>query len=262
MTAAASLGVRLGAVFFRMWVSRSSQLHLINKLGLESGKGDHAKAICNAIKLELLMNNTMEATAFARMLGAYLKSCANFLATAHDDRFPTFAEYINGIVQRRHDAFEEVLAYAKANGIVQGGDGCWRSTRPRPDFLCSDDSESDSSDGEDKPEDTKRGRLQLEGLPKDCSEQDIRNYLKKHRDDDPEPIGTTSTISPAPPTSFLRGRTGAPRELVGPRARRRYLRRHDHHDGGHSRPVARLCWHAHPLVRSARTSPMRLCLGL
>ena len=29
------------------------------------------------------MNNTMEATAFARMLGAYLKSCANFLATAH-----------------------------------------------------------------------------------------------------------------------------------------------------------------------------------
>ena len=87
-----------------------------------------------------------------------------------------------------YDAFEEVLAYAKANGIVQGGDGCWRSTRPRPDFLCSDDSESDSSDGEDKPEDTKRGRLQLEGLPKDCSEQDIRDYLKKHRDDDPEPI--------------------------------------------------------------------------
>ena len=68
------------------------------------------------------MNNTMEATAFARMLGAYLKSCANCLATAHDDRFPTFAEYINGIVQKRHDAFEEVLAYAKANGIVQGGD--------------------------------------------------------------------------------------------------------------------------------------------
>ena len=91
-------------------------------------------------------------------------------------------------MQKRHDAFEEVLAYAKANGIVQGGDGCWRSTRPRPDFLCSDDSESDSSDGEDKPEDTKRGRLQLEGLPKDCSEQDIRDYLKKHRDDDPEPI--------------------------------------------------------------------------
>ena len=91
-------------------------------------------------------------------------------------------------MQTRHDAFEEVLAYAKANGIVQGGDGCWRSTRPRPDFLCSDDSESDSSDGEDKPEDTKRGRLQLEGLPKDCSEQDIRDYLKKHRDDDPEPI--------------------------------------------------------------------------
>ena len=167
----------------------SLQTAIVTRLSvLETGKGDHAKAICNAIKLELLMNNTMEATAFARMLGAYLKSCANFLATAHDDRFPTFAEYINGIVQKRHDAFEEVLAYAKANGIVQGGDGCWRSTRPRPDFLCSDDSESDSSDGEDKPEDTKRGRLQLEGLPKDCSEQDIRDYLKKHRDDDPEPI--------------------------------------------------------------------------
>ena len=28
----------------------------------------------------------------------------------------------------------------------------------------------------------------MEGLPKDCSEQDIRDYLKKHRDDDPEPI--------------------------------------------------------------------------
>ena len=25
-------------------------------------------------------------------------------------------------------------------------------------------------------------------LPKDCSEQDIRDHLKKHRDDDPEPI--------------------------------------------------------------------------
>ena len=183
------------------------------------------------------MNNTMEATAFARMLGAYLKSCANFLATAHDDRFPTFAEYINGIVQKRHDAFEEVLAYAKANGIVQGGDGCWRSTRPRPDFLCSDDSESDSSDGEDKPEDTKRGRLQLEGLPKDCSEQDIRDYLKKHRDDDPEPIEVHVWYDEYYKSStahviILRGRTGAPREL-GPRARRRYLRRHDHHDGGH-----------------------------
>ena len=31
---------------------------------LETGKGDHAKAICNVIKLELLMNN-MEATAHA-----------------------------------------------------------------------------------------------------------------------------------------------------------------------------------------------------
>ena len=94
-------------------------------------------------------------------------------------------------MQRRHDAFEEVLAYAKANGIVQGSDGCWRSTRPRPDFLCSDDSESDSSDGEDEPEEgggSEPGRLQLEGLPKGCSEQDIRDYLKKHRDDDPEPI--------------------------------------------------------------------------
>ena len=28
----------------------------------------------------------------------------------------------------------------------------------------------------------------MAGLPKDCSEQDIRDYLKKHRDDDPEPI--------------------------------------------------------------------------
>ena len=28
----------------------------------------------------------------------------------------------------------------------------------------------------------------MEGLPKGCSEQDIRDYLKKHRDDDPEPI--------------------------------------------------------------------------
>ena len=94
------------------------------------------------------------------------------------------------------------MAYAKANGIVQGDDGSWRSTRPRPDFLCSDDSESDSSDGENEPEDepeedggseldyedTRRGWLQLEGMPKGCSEQDIRDYLKKHRDDDPEPI--------------------------------------------------------------------------
>ena len=48
--------------------------------------------------------------------------------------------------------------------------------------------ESDSSDGEDEPEEREQGRLQLEGLPKDCSEQDIRDYLKKHRDDDPEPI--------------------------------------------------------------------------
>ena len=180
----------------------SLQTAIVTRMSmLETGKGDNAKAICNAVKLELLMNNNMEATALARMLGAYLKSCANFLATAHDDRFPTFAEYINGIVQKRHDVFEEVLAYAKANGIVQGGDGCWRSTRPRPDFLCSDDSESDSSDGEDEPEegggsepgssdyeDTRRGWLLLEGLPKGCLEQDIRDYLKKHRDDDPEPI--------------------------------------------------------------------------
>ena len=181
----------------------SLQTAIVTRMSmLETGKGDNAKAICNAVKLELLMNNNLEATAFARMLGAYLKSCANFLATAHDDRFSTFAEYINGIVQRRHDAFEEVLAYAKANGIVQGDDGSWRSTRPRPDFLCSDDSESDSSDGENEPEDepeedggseldyedTRRGWLQLEGLPKGCSEQDIRDYLKKHRDDDPEPI--------------------------------------------------------------------------
>ena len=28
----------------------------------------------------------------------------------------------------------------------------------------------------------------MEGLPKGCSEQDIRDYLKEHRDDDPEPI--------------------------------------------------------------------------
>ena len=172
----------------------SLQTAIVTRLSvLETGKGDNAKAICNAVKLELLMNNNMEATALARMLGAYLKSCANFLAAAHDDRFPTFAEYINGIVQKRHEVFEEVRAYANANGIVQGSDGCWRSTRPRPDFLCSDDSESDSSDGEDEPEegdyeDTRRGWLQLVGLPKDCSEQDIRDYLKKHRDDDPEPI--------------------------------------------------------------------------
>ena len=67
----------------------SLQTAIVTRMSmLETGKGDNAKAICNAVKLELLMNNNLEATAFARMLGAYLKSCANFLATAHDDRVP------------------------------------------------------------------------------------------------------------------------------------------------------------------------------
>ena len=44
----------------------SLQTAIVTRLSvLETGKGDHAKAICNAIKLELLMNNTMEATAHA-----------------------------------------------------------------------------------------------------------------------------------------------------------------------------------------------------
>ena len=60
-----------------------------------------------------------------------------------------------------------------------------RSTRPRPDFLCSDDSESDSSDDEGE---TKTGWLVLLGLREGCSEQDVRDYLKKHGHDDPEPI--------------------------------------------------------------------------
>jgi hypothetical protein len=100
------------------------------------------------------------------MLGAYLKGCNNFLATARDDRFPTFVEYINGIVQERHDVLDVALAFAKARGIVQSSDGCWRSSRPRPDFLS--DTESDSGDDEEEPKegDSRPGSSDDEEVPR------------------------------------------------------------------------------------------------
>jgi len=165
---------------------RSLQTAIVTRLSvLETGKGTNAKAICNAVKLELLnMDDDDEATTLARMLGAYLKGCNNFLATARDDRFPTFVEYINGIVQERHDVLDVALAFAKARGIVQSSDGCWRSSRPRPDFLS--DTESDSGDDEEEPKEgdsrpgssddeevPRQGYLLLTGLCKDCSEQDV-----------------------------------------------------------------------------------------